>query len=108
MAIFRHKWIFDWFFNPKCEAAISHVFTSFNFAKMAKIWEIAKFNLVKINPIKFLVKKKSIKYTRKSVKKFSQIRFASGKICERVLKTKGEILVPTPQKLITYHRIFPR
>ena len=54
---------FDWFLNQKCDlkkfwvdlisqSAISHVFASFNFAKMVKISKIAKFNLAKINPIK--------------------------------------------------------
>ena len=31
---------------------MSHIFLSFNFAKIAKIREIAKFNLAKIKPIK--------------------------------------------------------
>ena len=41
---------FDWF--QFGESAISHVFASFNFAKSAKIREIVKFNLAKINQIK--------------------------------------------------------
>ena len=53
---------FDRFFHPKCdikifaviyfrESAISHVFANFNFVKMAKNREIAKFNLAKINNV---------------------------------------------------------
>jgi len=35
-------------------------FASFNFAKRAKIREIAKFNLAKVNPIKVLYNRKNV------------------------------------------------